>query len=43
MKDLVALSKVEEEGVIGVVIGRALYEGDIDLAEALKRFGNSAN
>lgn len=42
MKDLVALSKVEEEGVIGVIIGRALYEGDIDLAEALKRFGNSA-
>ncbi len=42
MKDLAALAKVEEEGVIGVVIGRALYEGDIDLAEALKRFGNSA-
>lgn len=41
MKDLAALAKVEEEGVIGVVIGRALYEGDIDLAEALKRFGNS--
>jgi phosphoribosylformimino-5-aminoimidazole carboxamide ribotide isomerase len=42
MKDLAALSKVEEEGVIGVIIGRALYEGDIDLAEALKRFGNSS-
>jgi phosphoribosylformimino-5-aminoimidazole carboxamide ribotide isomerase len=42
MKDLAALSKVEEEGVVGVIIGRALYEGDIDLAEALKRFGNSA-
>jgi phosphoribosylformimino-5-aminoimidazole carboxamide ribotide isomerase len=43
MKDLAALAKVEEEGVIGVVIGRALYEGDIDLAEALKRFGNSSD
>lgn len=43
MKDLAALSKVEEEGVIGVIIGRALYEGDIDLAEALKRFGDSAD
>jgi phosphoribosylformimino-5-aminoimidazole carboxamide ribotide isomerase len=42
MKDLAALAKVEEEGVVGVIIGRALYEGDIDLAEALKRFGNSA-
>jgi phosphoribosylformimino-5-aminoimidazole carboxamide ribotide isomerase len=42
MKDLAALSKFEEEGVVGVIIGRALYEGDIDLAEALKRFGNSA-
>jgi phosphoribosylformimino-5-aminoimidazole carboxamide ribotide isomerase len=42
MKDLAALAKVEEEGVIGVVIGRALYEGDIDLAEALKRFDNSS-
>lgn len=42
IKDLTALAKVEEEGIIGVVIGRALYEGDIDLAEALKRFGNSS-
>jgi phosphoribosylformimino-5-aminoimidazole carboxamide ribotide isomerase len=41
MKDLAALAKVEEEGIVGVIIGRALYEGDIDLAEALKRFGNS--
>jgi phosphoribosylformimino-5-aminoimidazole carboxamide ribotide isomerase len=40
MKDLAALAKVEEEGVIGVIIGRALYEGEIDLADALKRFGN---
>ncbi|HEY3486426.1 MAG TPA: HisA/HisF-related TIM barrel protein, partial [Gammaproteobacteria bacterium] len=43
MKDLAALAKIEEEGVIGVIIGRALYEGDIDLAEALKRFGGSAD
>jgi phosphoribosylformimino-5-aminoimidazole carboxamide ribotide isomerase len=39
MDDLVALSKVEQEGVIGVIIGRALYEGEIDLAEVFKRFG----
>lgn len=42
MSDLEALSKVEEEGVIGVVVGRAIYEGDIDLSEAFSRFGNSA-
>ncbi|MBN1379232.1 MAG: 1-(5-phosphoribosyl)-5-[(5-phosphoribosylamino)methylideneamino]imidazole-4-carboxamide isomerase [Gammaproteobacteria bacterium] len=40
MDDLVALSKVEQEGVMGVIVGRALYEGEIDLAEAFKRFGN---
>lgn len=40
MNDLEALAKVEQEGVIGAIIGRALYEGDIDLAEAYKRFGN---
>jgi phosphoribosylformimino-5-aminoimidazole carboxamide ribotide isomerase len=40
MDDLVELAKVEEEGVVGVIIGRALYEGEIDLAEAFKRFGN---
>jgi phosphoribosylformimino-5-aminoimidazole carboxamide ribotide isomerase len=39
MKDLTALAKTEEEGVVGVIIGRALYEGEIDLAEALKSFG----
>ncbi len=39
MDDLKALADAEEEGVAGVIIGRAIYEGDIDLAEALKQFG----
>ena len=26
--------KRQEEGIVGVVVGRALYEGTIDLAEA---------
>ncbi len=34
MDDLRALSEVEEEGVMGTIIGRALYEGNIDLAVA---------
>ncbi len=40
MDDIAALAKVEEEGVVGVIIGRALYEGDIDLAEVMKKYGN---
>ena len=41
MKDLDALAKVEEEGIVGVIIGRAIYEGDIDLAKALKAYGHA--
>lgn len=34
--DVRKLLEVEEEGVAGAVIGRALYEGGLDFAEALK-------
>lgn len=34
LDDLRALCKVQEEGITGAIIGRALYEGDIDLAAA---------
>lgn len=34
LDDLRALCKVQEEGIMGAIIGRALYEGDIDLATA---------
>jgi phosphoribosylformimino-5-aminoimidazole carboxamide ribotide isomerase len=37
MADIEALCAVEEEGISGVVIGRALYEGSLDFAEAQKR------
>lgn len=37
MSDIEALCAIEGEGVQGVVIGRALYEGTLDLASALKR------
>jgi phosphoribosylformimino-5-aminoimidazole carboxamide ribotide isomerase len=34
MDDIKSLCAVEEEGVMGAIIGRALYEGSIDLAKA---------
>lgn len=36
INDIKRLCEVEEEGVSGVIIGRALYEGTLDLAEAEK-------
>jgi len=36
LDDIKALRAVEEEGIMGAIIGRALYEGSIDLAEAQK-------
>jgi phosphoribosylformimino-5-aminoimidazole carboxamide ribotide isomerase len=37
LADVEALCRVEEEGVAGAVIGRALYEGTLDLAVAMRR------
>ena len=36
LDDIKALRVVNEEGIMGAIIGRALYEGSIDLAEAQK-------
>jgi phosphoribosylformimino-5-aminoimidazole carboxamide ribotide isomerase len=36
MEDLAALQEMEADGVCGVVIGRAIYDGSISLADALK-------
>ena len=36
MDDIRALCEVSEEGIIGAITGRALYEGSLDLAEAQK-------
>lgn len=33
MDDIKALSAVEDEGIIGAITGRAIYDGSIDLAE----------
>jgi phosphoribosylformimino-5-aminoimidazole carboxamide ribotide isomerase len=34
MQDIIELQKIEESGVQGVITGRAIYEGTLDLAEA---------
>ncbi len=36
LEDIRQLCEVEDEGISGVIIGRALYEGAVDLAEAKK-------
>ncbi|MEM8843668.1 MAG: 1-(5-phosphoribosyl)-5-[(5-phosphoribosylamino)methylideneamino]imidazole-4-carboxamide isomerase [Pseudomonadota bacterium] len=36
IKDIKNLCATDEEGIVGVIVGRALYEGTIDLAEAHK-------
>lgn len=36
LEDIRALRAVVDEGIMGAIIGRALYEGSIDLAEAQK-------
>ena len=35
-KDIEALCQAEEEGVMGVIAGRSIYAGDLDLAAAQK-------
>lgn len=34
MQDIIELQKIEDSGVQGVITGRAIYEGTLDLAEA---------
>ncbi len=38
MDDIIALQELEEDGVQGVITGRAIYEGTLDFAEAQKYF-----
>ena len=37
LDDLLTLKTLEPEGVVGAIVGKALYERKIDLAEALRR------
>ena len=38
--DLLALADFEKEGISGIIVGRALYDGSIDLKEAILIFKN---
>jgi phosphoribosylformimino-5-aminoimidazole carboxamide ribotide isomerase len=35
-EDIEAVAKLEPEGVVGVIVGRALYTGQVDLEEAIR-------
>ena len=37
MKDIEQLCEVEQEGIEGVICGRAIYSGDLDFAAAQNR------
>jgi phosphoribosylformimino-5-aminoimidazole carboxamide ribotide isomerase len=39
LTDLLSLLSLEPLGVEGVIVGRALYDGRVDLAEALHAIG----
>lgn len=40
MDDLTALQAVQDDGIMGAILGRSIYEGSIDLAEAIKLVDN---
>ncbi len=40
MEEIAFLKKLESEGVMGVIVGRALYTGQIKLEEAIQVAGN---
>jgi phosphoribosylformimino-5-aminoimidazole carboxamide ribotide isomerase len=40
LEDIYKLKKLEKQGLTGVIIGKALYEGKFTLAQALKLAGN---
>lgn len=42
LEDVKALKPLESRGVIGAIIGKALYEGKIDLKQAIAAVGSSA-
>ena len=43
MKDIDALCAAEDDGVMGVIAGRAIYTGDLDLAKAQQHADKKSN
>ena len=42
IEDLISLFPLEKDGVEGVIVGRALYDGKVDLKEAIVVMKNSS-
>ena len=42
-EDLAAAAKLEEKGVKGVILGRSIYEGTIDLVKAVAEIQNEGD
>ena len=40
ISDLISLKDLENEGMVGIIVGRAIYDGSIDLKEALSTLKN---
>ena len=38
-EDIVKLKKIEDKGISGIIIGKALYEGMVDLKNAIDLAG----
>ena len=43
LKDIEALCKVESEGIVGAITGRALYQGTLDFRQALAAAGRNVS
>lgn len=43
MKDITALMKVEDSGIFAAIVGRALYTGNINLAQCIKTAGKDTS
>jgi len=43
IEDVAALFPLEADGVCGVIVGRALYEGTLSLPEAIARADGASN
>ena len=41
--DIERLIPLEKDGIVGVITGRAIYEGTLDLVEAIERTKNQVN
>jgi phosphoribosylformimino-5-aminoimidazole carboxamide ribotide isomerase len=41
LDDLLAAAAYADRGIVGAIVGRALYTGDVEIASALERIGSA--